>query len=191
MTGSGKELVPAARSAGRPSAYSIELAEEICRRISIGETLIDVCEDANMPPESTVRGWDWDDRNGRCPPRPGLGFSTLYARAKEMRLECELDRLRTLTREEKIGRTVIHKQAYDSRTGDVVDLTEIRYGDMVQARALEAEALKWRIAKIGWRVYGPKQPVPVLPEGAGDHEASKTIIEGGLPDPPADPPLPP
>ena len=37
--------------------YKRELADEICRRISSGESLRKVCRDEGMPPEATVRNW--------------------------------------------------------------------------------------------------------------------------------------
>jgi Bacteriophage Sf6, terminase small subunit-like len=37
--------------------YTRELADEICRRISSGDSLRKVCRDEEMPPEATVRNW--------------------------------------------------------------------------------------------------------------------------------------
>lgn len=42
---------------GRPSSYSDELAEEFCRRIRSGRNLINVCEDEDMPDDSTISRW--------------------------------------------------------------------------------------------------------------------------------------
>jgi hypothetical protein len=43
--------------AGRPSDYTPEMADLICLRLSHGETLIQMCRDANMPVQSTVYLW--------------------------------------------------------------------------------------------------------------------------------------
>ena len=174
----GKELAPVAPR-GRPSQYTEDLAQEICDRIAGGETLIAICSEPGMPKEVTVRGWDFDDRKGR--PTPAHGFAAMYARALEMRVEHELDRLRILAETPVLGTTVTIREVVTKR-GDIVQVREVKRGDAVQARALEIDALKWRIAKIGWHVYGPKTPVPALPAAEVDGTPPRLIIEGGLPD---------
>lgn len=59
--------------AGRPSLYSIELAQIICDRIVNGETLTAICADPKMPNRVTV--WHWLRNNEE--------FSTNHARARE------------------------------------------------------------------------------------------------------------
>jgi hypothetical protein len=59
--------------AGRPSIYTQELADEICRRLADGETLRAICRDDHMPGDRTVREWALDNLNG---------FSTQYERAR-------------------------------------------------------------------------------------------------------------
>jgi hypothetical protein len=44
--------------------YTPELGHEICRRLLEGETLRAICQDSNMPAESTVRLWVLDDVGG-------------------------------------------------------------------------------------------------------------------------------
>lgn len=59
-------------SRARP-VYTPELAHEICRRLTEGETLKVLCRAKGMPAESTVRLWVLDDVEG---------FAALYARAR-------------------------------------------------------------------------------------------------------------
>jgi hypothetical protein len=59
---------------GRPTKYTPELADEICRRIASGETLVSICQDEHMPNKDTIRQWRIDDRGD---------FSVRYARARE------------------------------------------------------------------------------------------------------------
>lgn len=59
---------------GRPSAYTKEIADEICVRIAGGESLRSVCRDERMPALSTVLLWAVDDREG---------FSAQYTRARQ------------------------------------------------------------------------------------------------------------
>lgn len=58
---------------GRPSIYSEEVAAEIMRRISAGESLVSICRDERMPCRDTV--YDWLDSDA--------AFSDRYARARE------------------------------------------------------------------------------------------------------------
>ena len=59
-------------SRARP-VYTPELAHEICRRLTEGETLRVICQADDMPSESTVRLWVLDDVEG---------FAAHYARAR-------------------------------------------------------------------------------------------------------------
>jgi hypothetical protein len=58
---------------GRPSKFTPAIAEEICRRISEGETLRAICRDDHMPHWTTVH--DWKDRDE--------DFSLRLARARD------------------------------------------------------------------------------------------------------------
>lgn len=57
----------------RPTAYSDQVAEEICFRLSEGESLRAICSDAHMPSISSVIKWRSD--------MPA--FSAQYAHARE------------------------------------------------------------------------------------------------------------
>lgn len=58
---------------GRPSKFTQAIAEEICKRISEGETLRAICRDDHMPHWTTVH--DWKDRDE--------DFSLRLARARD------------------------------------------------------------------------------------------------------------
>ena len=47
--------------AGRPSKYTPQLADEICRQLMIGESLIDICAQDDMPDRFTVIRWTRQD----------------------------------------------------------------------------------------------------------------------------------
>ena len=67
----------------RPSKFTQELADEICRRVSEGRSLRSVCRDADMPTDETVRQWRLADAE----------FSAQYARAREARAEVLADEI--------------------------------------------------------------------------------------------------
>lgn len=61
---------------GRPSIFTQELADEICRRLADGETLRAICRDDDMPARSTVISW--------VLAKEKQAFSDQYARAREI-----------------------------------------------------------------------------------------------------------
>jgi len=67
--------------------YTPELAADICRRISEGETLRAICREPGYPAESTVRGWSRSDLNG---------FATQYAQARVMQVDAWADEIVTV-----------------------------------------------------------------------------------------------
>lgn len=70
-------------TAGRPTIYTEELADEVCRRISSGRAVEDVSFDEDMPCSWTIYHW----RN------TNEDFSRKFARAKEDRTEAYTGRL--------------------------------------------------------------------------------------------------
>jgi hypothetical protein len=186
MADKGKSIaVVPPRKHGRPTAYNLELAEYICGRISEGELLNEICEDPDMPPASTVRGWDYDDRHGR--PTVAVGFSAMYTRAKESQIECELEDIRRLSEQQRADQVIVIREVFHPKTGERMTVREIRQGDNVAARTLEIETRKWRIAKIGWRVYGTRAAQLDPAQLTDKSEPDKIIVEGGLPEERDDP----
>ena len=61
--------------AGRPSSYSDEIADQICKRIASGEGLRAICRDEGMPGRQTVLDWLDSEKF--------LEFRAKYARARE------------------------------------------------------------------------------------------------------------
>jgi len=51
------------RGRGRPTIYTVELRELLCRRIASGRTLRSVCRDEDMPCRETVDDWMFDCDN--------------------------------------------------------------------------------------------------------------------------------
>jgi len=67
------------RPKGRPSTYTPEIAAEILRRMTEGETLLTMCREPGMPPASTVKMWAVDNLPE--------GFADRYARAREFQAD--------------------------------------------------------------------------------------------------------
>lgn len=62
---------------GRPSTFTEEVANEICRCILEGESLRKICGEDEMPDRTTVLRW-LDEREG---------FAAKYARARELQAD--------------------------------------------------------------------------------------------------------
>lgn len=68
---------------GRPSAFTPEIANEICERLSDGESLRKICEDDEMPARSTVRTWLVQNAE----------FQAQYAHAREQQADVYAERI--------------------------------------------------------------------------------------------------
>lgn len=123
---------------GRPTRYTEELAEEICRRVSNGETLAEICRDAHIPPRGTIVQWDADNREG---------FANRYARAKQWQLEHWADEVITVA---------------DDGTNDWVERNDPENpgyqlnGEHIQRSRLRTDSRKWMLAKLMPSRYGDR-----------------------------------
>lgn len=123
---------------GRASLYTEEIAEEICRRIAEGETLKEICRDESFPHESTVRSWVLDDRQG---------FSTRYARARELQLECWAEEI------QEIGDD--GNNDWMARLGkEGQSIGWQLNGEHVQRSTLRVNNRKWLLSKLKPERYG-------------------------------------
>lgn len=124
---------------GRPSKYTPKLADEICERLSGGQTLTSICLDSHMPERQTVLGWKRDDVDG---------FSLRYARAREEQRELWSDELIDISddgrndwMEREIGKdktiVVLNKEA-------------------VERSKLRSDNRKWLLTKLDRGTYGDK-----------------------------------
>ena len=91
----------ASNMSASPTCYTAGLAERILRKLLLGRSLRDVCKDDGIPPESTVRTWVTDDREGfaaRYRHARKLGNKAVAARQNEIvdRILTELMSGRTL-----------------------------------------------------------------------------------------------
>jgi hypothetical protein len=128
-----------------PTRYTAEIAERILQQLLTGRSLRDVCSDDGMPPESTVRNWVADDREG---------FAARYSHAREVgdkavadrklelidRILCELMSGRTL-------RDVCRANGMPAHNTVLAWMTEhcVRYD---RARVLDYQAMADEILEI-------------------------------------------
>lgn len=117
---------------GRPSAYTPELADEICLHISNGIAVKDLGRIAGMPSHDTVHRWIASNPE----------FRDKYTRAKELALERMAEEILTIS---------------DDATNDwAVNEDGTRRVDQenVQRSRLRVEARKWLLSKLMPKKYG-------------------------------------
>lgn len=118
---------------GRPTEYTPELAEEICLRITQGESLRKICEsNKKFPAVSTICLWNLQDRNG---------FAEQYTRARQAQAELLADELFTIT---------------DDESRDVSGELEMPNSVAVQRDRLRVDTRKWYLSKVLPKIYGEK-----------------------------------
>lgn len=124
---------------GRPSSYSVEIADEICERIALGESVRQICLLNDMPEERTFYRWLLNHDE----------FCQKYARAKEAqadRFNEELTEIADDGRNDWVERE-------NQRTGS----TFIALNEEAIARAkLRIETRKWLMGKHKPKKYGDK-----------------------------------
>ena len=123
---------------GRPTAYTPEIAKEICENLAEGRTLREVCRSDHLPDERTVRRWALDNVNG---------FSPQYAEAREIGYHAMADELLDIA---------------DNGTNDWMerngedDAGWQANGEHLQRSRLRVDTRKWMLSKTLPKIYGDK-----------------------------------
>lgn len=75
------EIAPQKKKTGRPSKYTPEIAQEMCKMLADGIPLREICRQEGFPAWRTVYDWMYqDDALGE----EGVGLSAAIARAREV-----------------------------------------------------------------------------------------------------------
>lgn len=126
-----------AHPGGRPSDYTIELAEEICEQVgncSLG--LKQLCEkNPHWPHEKTIRRWI----------RTNAEFCSVYAQAKLQRADYMAEEIL------EIADNAVNDFMEDKDGNKRFD------GEHVQRSRLRIDTRKWLACKFAPKVYGEKQ----------------------------------
>lgn len=123
---------------GRPSIYTKELANDICLRLSRGESLRRICEDDNMPAATTVHQWVLDDKEG---------FSKHYTRARTIQAENMFDEILDIA---------------DDGSNDFMTITKgketynIEDREVTNRSRLRVDSRKWYLSKVLPKKFGEK-----------------------------------
>lgn len=129
------ETGAAVETRGRPTEYTAELAAEICAKLAEGRTLRSVCKDDGIPPESTVRTWVLDDREG---------FAAQYARAREVGYHAMADEAIEIA-DDGTNDTATDEEGNKRTDHDVISRSRLR-----------VDTRKWLLSKALPKIYGDK-----------------------------------
>lgn len=124
---------------GRPSTYSVELTDVICKRLSEGESLRQICKDKNMPVQSTVYLWLLDENKKE--------FSEKYAAARNSQAEVLFDEILEIADD---GTNDYMARELDSGTIEVLN------SEHIQRSRLRVDTRKWYLSKVLPKKYGEK-----------------------------------
>lgn len=119
----------------RLTSYTPELASDILQRLADGQTLREICRMEGYPPESTVRTWVLDDREG---------FAARYVLARELQAETWADEIVSIA---------------DDATNDWMkrqDGTTAPDYEHIQRSRLRVDTRKWLLSKMKPGTYGEK-----------------------------------
>jgi hypothetical protein len=121
---------------GRPSTYSDKVANDICIRIALGESLRKLCMEEGMPAQSSVYEWLL-----RYP-----DFSEKYARARELQAETQFDELVDIVDQPPELSYVTDKNG---------ELIEVKFDSSYIAwMKLRVDTRKWTAARMAPKKYG-------------------------------------
>jgi hypothetical protein len=126
---------------GRPSVYSDKLANDICTRLGLGESLRKICLDDRMPSLSSVMGW--------LTRKPD--FLEQYTRAREIQAETQFDELIDIVDQPPELSYVVGKNG---------EQIEVKFdSSYVQWMKLRVDTRKWTAARMAPKKYAEyKQP---------------------------------
>ena len=123
---------------GRPSSYTEEVAETICVRLSMGESLRKICMDDHIPSQQTVYSWLY-----KFPE-----FLEKYTRAREEQADTHFDIITDIADETPQTTPVFDKE------GNQIDVKlDSAY---IQWQRQRIDARKWAAMKLKPKKYGDR-----------------------------------
>lgn len=200
----------APRLVERPSQYDPDIGAEICNRLASGQTIVDICEDIEMPSITTL--WRWQDLH--------VAFAEMCTRARERQADVHVAEIVSLADRCRIGEKVevktegeaIMKRFIVPRdlgtelniktttgktsiivTADMIDkefevylgipsiTTKVMTADMVERTKLQIDARKWSASRTAPHKYGDRVAHQMLDEHGKPAKAGITVIIDGAP----------
>jgi hypothetical protein len=126
------------RPKGRPSDYSVQIAEIICSRIGDGESLRQICASPGMPGKSSIMRWL----------EANPEFRDQYARARELQAEHWAEEIIEIADDSR--NDFVEKEGRDGSTYEAVD------GEHINRSRLRVDTRKWLMARLAPKKYGDR-----------------------------------
>jgi hypothetical protein len=139
---------------GRPSTYSEETADAICVELMAGRSLVEICEQDDMPAERTVYVWLLKHPE----------FVRKYAHAREMQAERGIDEIIPIADD---GRNDWMERV----NSDGTFIGWMENGEAMRRSQIRIDARKWKASKLRPKVYGDKLAI------GGDDTAPPVRLE--------------
>ncbi len=137
---------------GRPKApFDPEAANEVCFRLSGGESLVSICKDERLPGHTTI--FQWISQHPE--------FAENYARARQFWAHAEFERMM------EIADTPMEGEKIEEGSTDKGSYSKTTRGDMTDHRRLQVDTRKWALARMFPKVYGDYQRNDTQLSGAG------------------------
>jgi hypothetical protein len=151
---------------GRPTLYTVELAQEICDRLSAGEPLAWICEAEHMPSVRTVSDWKQahDD------------FSANFARARDEGFDAIAANVKRTAETPMMGERVEIERDKDGNERVIKRVRE----DMTAHRRLIVETNLKLLAKWDPRRYGERTQTELTGPNGGPLQTESTIDMSNL-----------
>lgn len=143
---------------GRPTKFTQQLADDICERIALGETLADICADAHMPDRSNVWRWQKADET----------FRIAYALAREAQMEAWADDLLKISDD---GRNDWMERHGEDNPGWALN------GEHTTRSRLRLDTRRFLMAKIAPHRFGERLALTGAAGGPVEVAAEVTIVE--------------
>jgi len=128
--------------------------DEICRRLSEGETLRAICRDEEMPPWRSVYDWISQDE----------GFAARFARAREVGADAIAEDILSIADTPQMG-----EETEESETG-----MRVKRADMLGHRKLQIETRLKLLAKWCPKKYGDKAALELTGADGGPVQITDT-----------------
>jgi hypothetical protein len=127
----------------RPTEYTKDLADYICRQLAEGRSLRSICEEQDIPARSTV--YDWLDSNLH-------GFPDQYARARKRQAETMLDEILEIADD-------------TSQDTTITDFGPKPDTEWISRSKLRVDARKWAMSKLAPKKYGDAKSIDLTSKG--------------------------
>ena len=125
----------------RPRIYSVKVAEKLCRKLMMGDSLRRACEDPQMPSMATVTRWLADHRMHE--------FRDMYYHARRVQAELRVDEIMDIADDTSLD----WKPRYNKK-GEVIET--VPDNEAIQRSRVRIDTRKWYASKLIPKIYGEK-----------------------------------